>query len=327
VIRIYYRHASGTLVRDLPPEQLPAAVRDPAATVWVDLHDPTPEERRLVLEEVFQFHPLAVEDTENHRVVPKIDDYRRYLYMVIHSVYAQGSPMNLTSHKMDVFLSTDYLVTLHRGRMGSVEEVWEDEPFHRTQGLARGPAFVLYELLDRQVSRFTRLVDRFEAALEELGDEIFQKGNIDREGILDDLLTATSSALRLLRVLRPQRSLMGRLAHADHPLIPQEARYYFDDIADHLDRMIGLVESSQELARSTVDVYMALANNRMNEIMKVLTIFSVIFIPLGFLAAVYGMNFAYMPELRWPWAYPAMWALFALIALGLLGLFRRWKWI
>ncbi len=327
MIRIYYRHASGTLVRDLPQDQLAAAVRDPAATVWVDLYDPTPEERRFVLEEVFQFHPLAIEDTESHRIVPKIDDYRRYIYLVVHSVYTKDSPVNLTSQKMDVFLSGAYLVTVHRHRMNSVEEIWEDEEFHRREGLARGPAFVLYEILDRQVSRFTRLVDRFEAELEELGDEIFEKGNLDREGMLDELLTATSSALRLLRILRPQRSLMGRMAHADHPLVPQEARYYFDDIADHLERMIGLVESSQELARSTVDVYMALANNRMNEIMKVLTIFSVIFIPLSFLAGVYGMNFQYMPELHWPWAYPALWLIFITIALGLLRTFRRWGWL
>ncbi len=326
MIRIFYRHASGTLVPNLPLEQLPDAVRDGNANVWVDMLSPTDEESQFVLEDVFHFHPLAVEDVASPLLVPKINDYRRYLYLVIHSVYMGEAIADLVSSKMDVFLGANFLVTIHERPMAAIDALWTEE-YHQEDGLARGPAFLFYELLDRQADRFMRILDRFEAELERLGDVIFLEGNIAEENLLDEILTAKSSALRLNRVLRPQRDLMNRLATSEYSVVPGAARVYFADVYDHLVRMVGLVEGMQELARSIVDVYMALANNRMNEIMKVLTVISTIFIPLTFLTGVYGMNFRYMPELDWPWAYPALWLVFILISLLLLHIFRRWKWL
>ncbi|MCB0112703.1 MAG: magnesium/cobalt transporter CorA [Caldilineaceae bacterium] len=327
MIRILYRHASGTLVRDFPQEQLSAAVREGNATLWVDMQTPTEAEYQDVLQTVFNFHPLAIEDAANSILVPKINDYRRYLFLVIHSVYYGSEPVDLTSSEMDIFLGPNFLVTIHEREMNSIDELWQDEGFHKSEGLAQGPAMLLYEILDRQVDRFMRLLDQFEMELERLGDVIFQRDGGSQDGLLDDILTAKSSALRLSRVLNPQRDLMHRLANNEYSVIPAGARPYFADIYDHMVRMAGLVDGMQALVNSTVDIYLALANNRMNEIVKVLTIVTSIFIPLSFLAGVYGMNFTHMPELAWRWGYLLLWAVFIAIAATLLRYFRKWKWL
>lgn len=326
MIRIFYRHVSGTIVSDFPIEQLSTAIQDGNANLWIDMLEPTGEECSRILEEIFNFHPLAVEDATSSLLVPKINDYRRYLFLVIHNVYPGSRLVDLVSSEMDIFLGPNYIVTMHQRSMVSIETLW-DEVFHEEGGLAHSPALLLYEILDRQVDRFARLLDQFEAELERLGDVIFLEGPESDGDLLDEILTAKSSALRLTRVLRPQRDMMNRLVNTDYNVVPSSARVYFADVYDHLVRMVGLVEGMQELSRSTVDIYLALANNRMNEIMKVLTIMSTIFIPLSFFAGVYGMNFDFMPELHWRWAYPLLWLVFIATAATLLRFFRKWRWL
>lgn len=327
MVRILYRHASGAVVRDLTADQLAAALREPNAVLWVDLYAPTAADQQQVLEQAFAFHPLAIEDAITSFLVPKINDYRRYLYVVFHSIYADASPVDIRSSELDVFLGPNYLVTIHEREMASINHLWGRPDPELADLLSQGPAHVLYTILDRQVDRFERLLDNFEAELERLGDVIFQNRTEIEEQLLDELLTAQSSALRLGRVLQPQRDLVLRLSQTDYSVVPGSARVYFADIYDHMVRMVSLVQAMRELTRSTIDIYMALSNNRMNEIMKVLTIISTTFLPLGFLAGVYGMNFRYMPELDWPWMYPLIWVIFVVIAGALLLFFRRRKWL
>jgi magnesium transporter len=326
MIRIYYRHVSGTLVKDFPKQQLSAALRDGSASLWVDLLDPTEEEYREILTQIFQFHPLAVEDAAQSLLIPKLDDYRRYLFLVIHTVHPGQTPLEMESSEMDIFLGVNFLVTIHEQRLESVEHFWADTSLHEAEGLSRGAAMLLYDLLSLQMERLGRLLDNFERELEDLSGEILLGRQFSNQR-LAHLLTANNSALRLNRVLRPQRDVMQKLAGSEYGPIPSSARLYFADIYDHLARTAGLVESMREMVRNTLDIHMALANNRMNEIIKVLTIISTIFMPLSFLAAVYGMNFDYMPELGWAWAYPLIWLIFLGVAFGLLRLFRERGWL
>jgi len=327
MIRILYRHASGALVNELPVEQLASAIRDTNAVVWVDMQDPTAEENQKILNDIFNFHPLAVEDATNSVLLPKINDYRRYLYIVIHSIYPGEELVDLVSSELDIFLGPNFLITIHEREMSSINGLWQEKEHHNKEGISQGPALLFYEILEIQVDRITRLLDNFEAELERLGDIIFHKGDISRESLLNDLLTAQSSALRLNRVLQPQRDLMNRLAQTDYSVIPASARPYFADIHDYLNRMVGLVESMRELSRSTTEIYMALSNNRMNEIIKVLTITSTIFLPLSFLAGVYGMNFEHMPELGWFWSYPLILVTFLVIAGLMLRFYHKRGWL
>ncbi|MEZ4659388.1 MAG: magnesium/cobalt transporter CorA [Caldilineaceae bacterium] len=326
MIRTLYRHRSGTQLMDLPGDQLLAAVQDKQARLWIDMQKPTEAEAKLVLEEAFHFHPLSIEDTLNDVHTPKMDDYGRYRYLVLHAIGMGDERMDIHTKELDVFVGANFLITVHEQPMSVIDAFWNEE-HHQSKGLARGPVYLLYELMDRQIDAYIPLIDRFEERLEELGDLIFLNGQTNDKTLLNDILTAKSSALRMRRILRPQSAIMEKLAWNEFSVIPHEARIYFQDVYDHLFRLSELADSMRDLAGSTIETHLTLVNNRMNEIMKVLTMISTIFIPLGFIASVYGMNFHYMPELERVWTYPLVWILFLLIAGGMIWMFRRRGWI
>jgi magnesium transporter len=325
MIRILYRHRSGTLIANLPQEQLAGAIKDPQSRVWVDLQASDADETTSILVNYFRFHPLAVEDVIKDVHIPKVDDYGNYLYLVFHTVRMGDERMDIDTFEIDAFLGPNYLVTIHDEPSETIDQLW-DEAHHKERGLARGPAMLLYELLDRQVDRYIPILDRFEAQVEELGDIIFRK-DADERVLLDDILTAKSSALRLRRILIPQRDLLNRLAHTDYSVISADSRIYFQDVHDHVVRLADLADSMRDLVATTTATHLTITSNRLNEVMKILTIISTIFMPLSFLAGVYGMNFTYMPELDWRWAYPVIWLIFLSLAGGMIYMFRRRQWL
>jgi magnesium transporter len=326
MIRILYRHRSSGIVAELPVEKLQTAVQDKLLNLWVDMLDPTPEEYHLVFEQVFRFHPLAIEDATQDSHIPKIDDYGSYLFAVLHTIVLGGERMDLETREMDIFLGPNYLITSHDEPRMAVDRCWQMD-FHDKHGLARGPAYLLYQLLDKQIDSYVPIIDEFEVRLEHLGDEIFRNGAGTSVNVLDQILTAKSSALRMHRILVPQRELIFRLATNDYPVVSADMRIYFRDVHDHLVRLASLAEDMRDLAGSTIETHLALANNRMNEVIKLLTIISTIFIPLSFVAGVYGMNFEYMPELSWRYGYLFVWMIFLAIGGGLLYLFWRRGWL
>ena len=326
MIRVLYRHRSGALVDDLSIDQVPSALKDPQARVWVDLEEPTLEEQQKVLSELFRFHHLATEDTINEIHIPKLDDYGTYLYLVYHSLKEGSEPMDVDTREVDVFVGPNYLVTIHEMKSTTIDKMWNPD-YHKELGLARGIPLLLYELLDKQVDGYMDLLDRFERRIEELGDVIFQVSAREETSILDEILTTKSSTLRIRRILLPQREVFEHLAHDELSTIPSDARIYFQDLHDHLSRITDLTESMTELVQSTMTTHLTLSNNRLNVVMKLLTIISTIFMPLSFIAGVYGMNFDYMPELHWRWGYPMVWLIFISLAVTMLYIFRRRHWI
>ncbi|MFN2200775.1 MAG: magnesium/cobalt transporter CorA [Caldilineaceae bacterium] len=326
MIRILYRHRSGTIVEDCPLDQLQTVLKDPHSSVWIDLSSPTVDEYTRVLVDIFHFHPLAVEDAIQDVHIPKLDDYAKYLYLVFHTFALGDEYMDIDSREIDIFLGANYLITGHVLPSNTINNIWNVE-YHKEKGLSRGVALLLYELLDTQLDSYIPLLDQFEDHVEGLGDTIFTARPRDDNRLLNSILTAKTSALRLHRIITPQREVLNRLARGDSAVIPHETRIYFSDVYDHLVRLADLVDSMRDLVNSTLTTYLSITNNRLNEIMKVLTVISTIFIPLSFLAAVYGMNFRHMPELNTTWAYPAVWASFFVIAGGMLFYFRRRHWL
>lgn len=326
MIRILYRHRSGTVILDYPLDQLPVALKDPQSRFWIDLSAPTREEYDRILAEAFHFHPLAIDDAINDVHVPKIDDYGSYLYLVFHTFSLGVGRMDIDSDEIDVFLGPNYLITSHKGSSRSIEKLWAVE-YHHERGLARGTALLLYELLNLQLDHYGPLLDAFEDQVEELGDAIFISTPKESNRMLDEILTAKTSALRLRRILMPQRDVLSHLAHIDYGVVPASAQIYFQDVYDHVLRLTDMVDSMRDLVNSTITTHLTITSNRLNEIMKVLTVISTIFMPLSFLAGVYGMNFHHMPELSWPWAYPLVWLAFITIAVAMLHFFRRRRWL
>lgn len=326
MIRILYRHRSGALVDDLPITQVPSALKDSQARIWIDLEGATEEDQKMVLNDLFHFHPLAVEDVINEIHVPKLDDYGGYLYLVIHSLTVGEEAMDIHTKEIDIFVGQNYLVTIHELPSNTINKMSHKE-YHQERGLARGISLLLYELLDRQIDGYMTLLDHFESRIEELGDLVFQTKPSTENALLNEILTAKSSALRVRRILVPQREVIEHLAHDELSAIPHESRIYFQDLYDHITRFADLAESMRDLVQSTMTTHLTISSNRLNEIMKVLTIISTIFMPLSFVAGIYGMNFTYMPELDWRWGYPLVWLVFILIAGAMILFFRRRHWL
>ncbi len=326
MIRTTFRHRSGAILTDLTDEQLAEAVSDSRGMLWVDMQDPTPDEFDRILHKLFDFHQLAIEDTVHDVHGPKIDDYGDSMYIVFHAISPGDERMDIHTDEVDVFLGRNFLVTIHESQNLVFDHMQQPDK-HEKNGLARGPSYLLYQLIDLQLDASVDLFSRFEERLDVLGDQIFDNAGANSSAILNDLLTAKSSALRLRRVLVPQREVLDRLMRQDYASIPAAHRIYFRDVHDHLVRLAALADSMRDLATSTIETHLALVNNRMNEVMKVLTVFAAIFIPLTFLAGVYGMNFEFMPELHSVWGYPMVWLGFITITVTMLWFFRRRRWL
>lgn len=287
---------------------------------------PTEEEVDKILRETFRFHPLAIEDAIRDSHLPKIDDYGTYLYLVFHTFALGAEPMEIESREVDIFLGSNFLISIHEHDSSVINSLL-DEDTHHQRRLAQGPTMLLYELMDRQLDSYIPIFDAFESQIEAVGDRIFTSELPDDKSLMNEILTAKTTALRLRRTLTPQLDLLEKLARNDFDVIPADSRPYFKDVYDHVMRLSALAENMRDLANSTATTQLTLANNRLNEIMKVLTIIATIFMPLSFVASIYGMNFVHMPELVWPWMYPLVWLIFLGIAGAMLYFFRRRRWL
>ena len=206
--------------------------------------------------------------------------------------------------------------------MKSVQTVWtrtaKDERL-----LSHGPDFLMHAILDANVDEFLPLLDDLDATIEDLEDQVLEK---PRTETLTRILAIKHSLMVLRRMISPQREVMNRLSRDDFPQIDRNSRIYFRDIYDHMVRFQDLIESLRDIVGDALSTYLSATSNRLNEVMKALTIVSTIFLPLSFVAGVYGMNFEFMPELHSRLGYPLVWAVFILIVLGMLYFFKKREW-
>jgi magnesium transporter len=289
MIRGVARLADGSLRTDLPAVELVRLRSDPAAVIWLDLMPDNGEEReleRLLLEE-FGFHPLAVDDALRETHVPKVDDWREYLYVVLHAVRFNTAVRRIETPELDAFVGANYLVTHHAEPIPALESVWiaaSREP----RRLAGGTDNLLYQIVDSVVADYMPLVDQFDDWIDEVENEIFRKRS---PHTLARILRQKRRLVGLRRSLSALREVLNKLARDDYAVIDPQDRVYFRDVYDHVVRLYEIVESMRDLVGGALDTYLSVTSNRTNEIMKTLTTVSVIFLPISFLAGFFGMNF------------------------------------
>lgn len=310
---------------DLTPEQMVQALQDPDSLLWVSLEQPNEAEVQTVLVDIFHFHPLAIEDClSDGYQAPKVDVFGQYLFIITHALRADFPLDHMDTCELNCFLGPNYLVTSFRGQgMSAVEAVWErlerDE-----RPVERGADFLCYNVLDQLVDEYMPLIDAMDEEVDKLEDEVLVR---PKPVVLERILSLKHSILTLRRIIAPQREVMNRLSRDDLPQIKDQHRIYYRDIYDHLVRIHDLSESIRDVVAGTLDTYLSANSNRLNEVMKALTIVSTIFLPLSFLAGVYGMNFDYLPELHWRYGYHLVWGVFISIVGGMLWYFHRRGWI
>jgi magnesium transporter len=301
------------------------ALGEAQGLLWVSLERPTEAEVQSILHDVFRVHPLSIEDTlSTEYQAPKVDNFTEYIFLVMHALQPGFPAQALETMELDLFLGHNYLVTSFTSpHMPAVQYVW-DRLDRDERLLARGPDVLCHAVLDKLVDDYLPLLDDIDLEIDALEDEVLT-GPL--ENTLERILDMKHGMLTLRRIVMPQREVINRLSRDELPQISPNNRIYYRDIYDHLVRIYDLSETVRDVVTGTLDTYLSVTSNRLNEVMKTLTVVSTIFLPLAFIASVYGMNFVNMPELGWRYGYFALWAVFLLVAAGMLAIFRRHRWL
>ncbi len=288
MIRSLYSSPTGQLRTDLSLDEIPEIVNRGIGLLWVDFEDTLPETDEPILRQIFGFHPLAIDDALQETHVPKLDDWESYLYIVLNAVKINPEvPGEIELQELDVFLGKHYLVTHHDQAIKAVDQaftaVQKDDRY-----LKNGADRLLYRLIDEVVNQFMPVVEHLDETIDQAEDQVFRGAQSET---LAQIFTLKRTVLQLRRAIGPQREVLNKLARDQFPVVDQRTRVYFRDIYDHLVRMQDLTESIRDLVSGVLDTYLSVVNNRMNDIMKTLTIITTLFMPISFIASFFGMNF------------------------------------
>lgn len=319
-----YREGADHVDEGFGVEKLPELLKDQQAVIWVDMSEPTVEDENILLN-VFHFHPLTVEDCRENRHYPKIEEFPGYLYFIVHGVRADTSSDRFNTIELDGFLGPNYVITYHHDEFRSINAV---KQLIRTSPIAckRGAGYLLHQILDRIVDYYSPVLDDFDNRIDELEAKIFAGRHPNNE-MLSDIMNIKRSVLRLRRISVKQLDILHRVSRGEFDLIPQALLPFYRDIYDHLVRVTDLAESYRDLITGLLDAHLSVVSNRLNEVMKVLTIFSAIMLPLTFIVGVYGMNFDNMPELHSRYGYFVVLVVMIVVASGMLFFFWNRGWL
>jgi magnesium transporter len=289
---------------------------------WLDVtgvYDPATINQ---LGEIFGLHPLALEDILNSGQRPKIDFHEQYAFLILNLPRLVG--VEIVLEQVSLFVGDGHLLSFCSGDGTAFEPVRERlrKSFGRIR--ARGVDYLLYTLVDIVIDSAYPLLEDLGEQIEDLEEQVLE--NPDKR-ILNTLHQLKRDLLLLRRALWPQREVVSRLIQHDADLVNETMRPYFSDCYDHAVQVIDLIETYREMLSGMLDIYLSSVSNRMNDIMRVLTIVGTIFIPLTFIVGVYGMNFENMPELKWENGYYGVWGIMIVLALGMLAAFKWRKWL
>ncbi|MBL7158799.1 MAG: magnesium/cobalt transporter CorA [Candidatus Omnitrophica bacterium] len=291
--------------------------------VWVDVENPTQHNMKF-LQEHFSFHPLAIEDCMTSIQRPKIDKYDNYLFIVLHAGTLASHKDKATSLEVDSFVGENYVVTVHLKSIPSVSATWE-RCIKNSSIMSQGAAYLFYFLADALVDNYFPILEKLDREIQKTEENVFKD---PKPAVLNKLFDLKENVLILRRIIGPQRETMNFLARGGYqPIIPPRLSIYFRDVSDLLARINDNLDTYRDLLNSAFDGYLSVTSNKLNEIMKVLTIICTIMMPLTLITGIYGMNFNFMPEINWRYGYVAVILVMLGIVLGMLVFFKRKKWL
>ena len=319
-----YRKGADKVEESFSSKNLPELLADKNNLVWVDMEKPTEAETKI-LSEVFHFHPLTIEDAIETRNHPKVESYNDYLFFIVHGVTTETNVNNFVTRELDGYLGENFIVTFHHESFRSINSV-KSQIRANTFLCRRGADYLLHQILDQLVDLYIPVVDDFDAAINDIEDRIFklEKGS---NKILQEIMTLKRSIARLVRISSKQLDVLSRMAGGEFPLIEENILPFYRDVYDHLHRISILTENYRDLVGGLLNIHFNVVANRTNDIVKILTIFSAIVLPLSLIAGIYGMNFENMPELKTRYGYFLTLGLMVLVAIALLFYFWRKGWI
>jgi magnesium transporter len=289
-IHAVYRDGAGAIHLEWPREQIAQAITDRKGTLWVDIEDPDSSEHEAdtLLRNVFGFHPLAVDDAIQESHLPKVNDWGDYIYIVFHGTSIDCRTDDLRLHEIDIFLGPNYLVTYHSEPLLFLDQDRQSIDRDPRDRLQHGADHLLVRFLERAVDQSLEAIEYLDDRVDAVQNQVIAD---PRPRTLETIFRLKRSAVSLQKIFSPQRDVLNRLARDPYKPIRPEHRVYFRDIYDHIVRIHDISESLRDLIAGTLETYLSVLSNRTNDIMKTLTIVTVMFMPMSFLVGFFGMNF------------------------------------
>lgn len=272
----------------------------------------------------YNLHPLVLEDIVNTSQRPKIDEYEDYIFVVLKMLY-YDTDENITIEQVSFILGKNYVITFQEAEGDVFDTVRERLRAGKGRIRTMGSDYLLYALMDAVVDHYYIVSETMGNKVEDLEDLLFT-GDV-KEDLSQQVLSLKKELLKVRRSIFPLREIISRIQKSDSDLILKKNLQFYNDVYDHIIQLSDSIDIFREMIWSLMDMYMTTISNKMNEVMKVLTIIATIFIPLTFIAGIYGMNFDHIPELHYKYSYHVLWGIMILIFLGMLYYFKRKKWL
>jgi len=284
---------------------------------WIDFDNPSEPEIEI-LRKSFDFHPLSIEDCIYSLNKPKVDYYEGYSFLILNALKSD----TLDPTEISLFIAQNYIISFHAESLGEIDEAWERVTGDRSKWDI-GPIFAAYQIFDKIVDQFFPAVNIIEDKLDGFDSKLDNK-SIHK--LLDKVFQIRGDLLKIRRIVSSMGDLLYRILNSARLPDFKDHKIYFSDINDHLLKLSDMIESSREITSDLRDSYLSINSNRMNTNMMVLTVITTIFIPLSFVAGIYGMNFEYMPELKWKYGYFIVLGIMTLIGISMFLWFKRKGW-
>ena len=291
---------------------------------WINVNGLNHVEQIEKLGQHFELHPLIIEDIASTKQRPKVDEYEDYLFIVLKMLYFDKKQTLKIEH-ISFVLGTNYVLSFQETEGDVFEFVRERLRTGKGRSRGLGSDYLLYILMDAIVDNYFALIETFGEKIEDMEDKLFD--NKADEKITSEIQILKREILKIRRAVFPLREVVNKLEKAENDLIHEKTHHYLRDLYDHIIQVSESIDIYREMIWGLMDMYMTTISNRMNEVMKVLTIMASIFIPLTFLAGIYGMNFENIPELKFEYGYFVLLGIMVLVFLGMIYYFRKRKWL
>ncbi len=270
-------------------------------------------------------HSLVLEDILSTHQRPKLEEYEDYFYLVVKCIsVGYEDAFNLRYEQISILLLADVVVTFQEKTDDTFNPIHNRLQNDKGRLRKLGSDYLAYVILDTIVDEYFVIEDSLDKIFDPMEDNLLSNPTAEMLQVIQQI---RRELIAMKRNISPLRELLTKIQHADSPLLQEKTLPYYGDVYDHVLRISESLESYRERITAMQDIYLSSVNNKMNETIRILTIFASIFIPLTFIVGIYGMNFEYMPELKWRWAYPTLWILFITISIGLLVYFKKKKWL
>ena len=274
---------------------------------------------------MFDIHQLVLEDILNTHQRPKFEEYDDYLYIVLKCLLPDSDTFSVSYEQISLLVLNDFVFMFKEKQDDIFQSVQQRIRTSKSRLREQGADYLAYAILDHVVDQCFILIDSLDEAVTSLEDRLLESD--PTKDMLNQIQRLKREIISIRRHVSPIRELLAGMLRSESELINEKTHIYLRDVSDHTIRVIESIESYRDILTGLLDIYISSVSNKMNEIMKVLTVFASIFIPLTFLVGIYGMNFKHMPELEWKWAYPSLWVVFIVVPIVLLVYFKRKKWL